>query len=205
MTRTCPNCGTNNRDSAIFCNNCGLRLEPAAAQTAGTPQVITAVKDAADPAATLVTAPAEADPGSTMPGMPAVTDTIPHPAPGTGMLPPDTLIRERYQITEKLGQGGMAAVYKVKDLEKRGGLRAVKEMSQAALKDSEREQAIANFHAEADLLRALDHVGLPKFYEQFEQHDRYYLVMEFIDGETLENRLEKLGPGKGLPEVDVLD
>ncbi len=202
MPRICPNCGTDNRDGAIFCNRCGLQLVPSPAP--GASQVATVVRPADDPAATLVNRAANGDPRVTHPNMPAVSNTIIYPAHGTGLLPPDTLIRERYQIIEKLGQGGMAAVYKVKDLEKRGALRAIKEMSQAALKDSEREQAIANFHAEAELLRTLDHPGLPKFYEQFEQDDRYYLVMEFIDGETLETRQEKAG-NKALPEAEVME
>jgi serine/threonine protein kinase len=202
MPRICPTCGTPNRDSAIFCNQCGRQL--AASPASSATNVVTVVRPADDPAATLVNRAANGDPRITQPNIPAVSGTISYPAHGTGLLPPDTLIRERYQIIEKLGQGGMAAVYKVKDLEKRGALRAIKEMSQAALKDGEREQAIANFHAEADLLRGLDHPGLPKFYEQFEQEDRYYLVMEFIDGETLESRQEKAG-NKPLPEAEVMD
>jgi serine/threonine protein kinase len=180
-----------------------LVLSSASAQSAA--NVVTAFKQADDPAATLIKTAANADPRITNPVMPAVSGIISYPTHGTGLLPPDTLIHERYQIVDKLGQGGMAAVYKVKDLgDKRGGLRAIKEMGQASLKDSEREQAIANFHAEAELLRKLDHPGLPKFYEQFEQDDRYYLVMEFIDGETLETRQEKAG-GKALPETDVME
>jgi tRNA A-37 threonylcarbamoyl transferase component Bud32 len=146
------------------------------------------------------------DPGATNVNIPTDTGahTTPHVSPRTGLLPPQTLLRERYLILAKLGQGGMAAVYKVKDEGKRGEpLRAIKEMSQAALKEGEREQAIENFQTEAEMLKALDHPNLPKFYEQFQEEDRYYLVMEYIEGETLEDRLERAG--RSLPERDVTD
>lgn len=202
MTRSCPHCGTLNRDSAIFCNQCGALLTASAnAPGSNVGTVVRRVGD--DPNATIITAAAQ-DPRATIPQIPVVAGAsgTTRPTPGTGLLPPDTLINDRYLVVEKLGQGGMAAVYKVKDMEKRGGLRAIKEMSQAPLRDNEREQAILNFHAEAELLRSLDHPNLPKFYEQFEQEDRYYLVMEYVDGETLEDRLDRVG--KGLPEADVL-
>ncbi len=199
MMRTCPHCGTLNRDTAAYCNQCGLRLPVSVgdARRAGD-----------DPGATHVNVPTPDDPGATQANIPAA-DSATHPTPPggprTGLLPPQMLLRERYLILEKLGQGGMAAVYKVKDASvKRGeALRAIKEMSQGALKESEREQAIENFHTEAEMLKTLDHKNLPKFYDQFQEEDRYYLVMEYIEGETLEDRLER--EGKGLPERDVLD
>ncbi len=213
--RTCPHCGTLNRDTATYCNQCGALLVPSASPAGVASAVGQAANNPAAPAGgdtggtppgvTLVTA-ASSDPRVTNPNIPTVvgTHTTPHVSPRTGMLSPQTILNNRYLIVEKLGQGGMAAVYKVKDEAKKGEpLRAIKEMSQGALKESEREQAIANFHAEAELLRSLDHRNLPKFYEEFQDEDRHYLVMEFIDGETLEDRLERVG--KGLPEADVLN
>src|SRR5579871_1263435 len=136
MMRTCPHCGTLNRDTAAYCNQCGLRLPVSVgdARRAGD-----------DPGATHVNVPTPDDPGATQANIPAA-DSATHPTPPggprTGLLPPQMLLRERYLILEKLGQGGMAAVYKVKDASvKRGeALRAIKEMSQGALKESEREQ-----------------------------------------------------------------
>ncbi len=218
MTRICPHCGTSNREDAKFCNQCGALLIAPTGTTQTNASVASVVgQKANDPGATLVTVASPDDPGATIPNIPALdpgatnpnipsvtgTHTTPHISPRTGLLPPETLVHERYLIVEKLGQGGMAAVYKVKDTAKRGDpVRAIKEMSQAALKESEREQAIENFHSEAEMLRTLDHPNLPKFYEQFQEEDRNYLVMEFIEGETLEDRLERVG--KGLPEADVM-
>ncbi len=207
MIRICPHCGTSNRDDAKFCNQCGALLIASPGATQTNVSVASAVGQAAnDPAATLVTVISPSgDPGATIPQIPIITGThtTPHISPRTGLLPPETLLQERYLIVEKLGQGGMAAVYKAKDTGRRGApIRAIKEMSQATLKESEREQAHENFHSEAEMLRTLDHANLPKFYEQFQEDDRHYLVMEFIDGETLEDRLEHAG--KGLPESDVM-
>jgi serine/threonine protein kinase len=202
MMRTCPHCGTLNRDSATYCNQCGALLTAPASPAGGTSGA--ARRSGDDPGATLITVTSPDDPGATQTNIPTATGTHTTP-PRTGLLPPQMLLRERYLIVEKLGQGGMAAVYKVKDTTVKRGeqLRAIKEMSQGALKESEREQAIENFHAEAEMLKALDHRNLPKFYEQFQEEDRYYLVMEYIDGETLEDRLER--EGKPLPERDVMD
>jgi tRNA A-37 threonylcarbamoyl transferase component Bud32 len=208
MMRTCPHCGTLNRANATYCNQCGALLAGSASPAGVANSAASAVGQRAnDPGATLVTVTNPDDPGATNVNIPTNASgahTTPHISPRTGLLPPQTLLAERYLILEKLGQGGMAAVYKAKDEAKRGEpLRAIKEMSQAALKESEREQAIENFQAEAEMLKALDHPNLPKFYEQFQEEDRYYLVMEYIEGETLEDRLERVG--KGLPERDVMD
>ncbi|HEY7357236.1 MAG TPA: protein kinase, partial [Ktedonobacterales bacterium] len=206
MMRTCPHCGTLNRDNATYCNQCGALLAAPPAHAGGVNGA--ARRSGDDPGATLVTVASPDDPGATQTNVPvaaANAHTTPPGSPRTGLLPLQMLLRERYLILEKLGQGGMAAVYKVKDSAvKRGeSLRAIKEMSQGALKESEREQAIENFHTEAEMLKTLDHKNLPRFYDQFQEEDRYYLVMEYIEGETLEDRLER--EGKGLPETDVLD
>ena len=43
------------------------------------------------------------------------------------------------------------------------------------------------------LLAHLTHPNLPRIYEQFTESGRSYLVMDFIEGETLEDHLERLG------------
>jgi serine/threonine protein kinase/ribosomal protein L40E len=112
----------------------------------------------------------------------------------TGQLAPNYLLKQRYQIQTQLGQGGFGAVYQAADTQLGDRLVAIKEMSQFSLRASERAQAIDAFRQEAILLAGLTHPNLPRVYEQFEELTRWYLVMDFIEGETLEDRLSKQGP-----------
>jgi serine/threonine protein kinase len=109
----------------------------------------------------------------------------------TGLLSSQSLLHGgRYRILEMVGRGGMGAVYKASDLQLHNRIVAIKEMSQDGLAGQELQDAIASFTREAELLTHLSHPGLPHIYEQFEDNGRRYLVMEFIEGETLEELLE---------------
>jgi serine/threonine protein kinase len=84
----------------------------------------------------------------------------------------------------------MGAVYQAKDL-KRHVLCAIKEMSLSMVPPEEQAQAIQNFKDEAKILWGLNHPNLPTFYGFFSENQRHFLVMEFIDGRTLEDLLEQ--------------
>jgi len=107
----------------------------------------------------------------------------------TGQLDPRTLLRKRYVIVRTIGHGGMAAVYEARDT-RRGTPCAIKEMSLSTVPANERAQAIQNFLAEARILSRLKHPNLPEFTDFFTEGTRHFLVMEFIDGNTLEDLLE---------------
>ncbi|HTI15962.1 MAG TPA: protein kinase [Dictyobacter sp.] len=92
----------------------------------------------------------------------------------------------RYVVIKLLGQGGMGAVYKAMDMQEQQRIVAMKEMSQSGLSAQELQEAIASFTHEAELLSRLRHRHLPRVYHQFEEHGRSYLVMDFIEGQTLE-------------------
>ena len=103
----------------------------------------------------------------------------------TGHLDPRTLLRKRYVIARAIGRGGMAAVYEARDT-RRGTSCAIKEMSLSTVPQNERPQAIQNFLAEARILSRLNHPNLPAFTDFFTEGTRHFLVMEYIDGSTLE-------------------
>jgi len=107
----------------------------------------------------------------------------------TGQLDPRTLLRKRYVIVRTIGHGGMAAVYEARDT-RRGTSCAIKEMSLSTVPTQERPQAIQNFLAEARILSRLNHPNLPAFTDFFTEGTRHFLVMEFVDGKTLEDLLE---------------
>ncbi|GHO58639.1 pectinesterase family protein [Ktedonobacter robiniae] len=122
----------------------------------------------------------------------------------TGLLTTSHTLKQRYSILDKIGQGGFGAVYKVEDMLFQNALRAVKEMGMRGLSPQETQEAIAAFKNEAVLLANLSHPNLPHIYDHFEGHGRWYLVMDYVEGETLEKRLEQ-APGGKLSIEQVLE
>ncbi len=113
----------------------------------------------------------------------------------TGSLPEETLLAGRYQLLSRIGQGGMGAVYKAADTRFNNRPVAIKEMSSTGLPPARLQEAEAAFEREAHLLADLLHPNLPRIYEHFAENDRSYLVMDFIEGQTLEEYLEQIGGG----------
>lgn len=141
--------------------------------------------------------------------------TFPHNAPFTsanssvsstltGRLSQQHMLKQRYVILTQIGRGGFGAVYKAADTQFGNRTVAVKEMSQSSLKPEDVVRASEDFRREAQLLAGLIHPNLPRIYEQFTDTGRSYLVMDFIDGNTLEDTLTRLNRRK-LPIEKVLD
>lgn len=109
----------------------------------------------------------------------------------TGTLPEQTLLNTRYQLETRIGQGGMGAVYKAIDTKFNNRTIAIKEMSRAGLSPTSIQEAEAAFEREAQILGELLHPNLPRIYDHFTDGERSYLVMDFIEGQTLEDFTEK--------------
>ena len=122
----------------------------------------------------------------------------------TGSLAEQTLLSERYQLVSLIGQGGMGAVYKAVDTRFNNRPIAIKEMSRSGLTPARIQEAEESFEREARLLADLLHPNLPRIYDHFTQGERSYLVMDFIEGRSLEEFLESAN-GKPLPLDQVLD
>jgi serine/threonine protein kinase len=116
--------------------------------------------------------------------------------PMTKSLPVGTPLQGgRYQIIGQLGHGGMGAVYLAKDLELFGRLCVVKQMRPFFATQSERRKAEEDFQREAEVLARLNHPGhprIPEVYGYFVEGVDQFLVMKYIEGESLERRLERL-------------
>lgn len=103
-------------------------------------------------------------------------------------------LQNRYRILGLLGQGGMGAVYLAADTRLGGKTIAIKEMSDASLSTiQQRQQAIDAFRQEAQMLALLNHPNLPKVTDYFTENGKHYIVMEFVEGETLEDYLGRRG------------
>ncbi len=120
----------------------------------------------------------------------------------TGLLIPSHLLKGRYRILVQVGRGGFGAVYQAEDRQLGNRLVAIKEMSQYGLASQELRQAIDAFQHEAIMLAGLRHPNLPRIYDQFAEAGRQYLVMDFIEGQTLEAYVGQRGGF--LPANEVL-
>jgi len=110
-------------------------------------------------------------------------------------LAPGSILNNRYRIVSILGQGGMGAVYRAFD-ENLGIHVAVKE--NLFLTDEYARQ----FQREANIMASLRHPNLPRVGDYFfVPNQGQYLVMDYIDGEDLRQRIERMGT---LPEKDVI-
>lgn len=102
-------------------------------------------------------------------------------------LEKNTLLHTRYRIIEILGQGGMGSVYSAVD-ENLGNTVAIKENLFTT------DEYARQFRLEAVILANLKHPNLPRVYDHFVLGDLgQYLVMDFIEGEDLRQRMERQG------------
>lgn len=109
-----------------------------------------------------------------------------------GQLPEGTLLNERYRIRRALGHGGMGTVYLAQH-ERLDTVVAVKEVRGQFSKEEEFRTALQQCEREARFLVRLNHPNLPKVTDAFIENNRFYLVMEYIQGVTLEQRLRDEG------------
>lgn len=101
-------------------------------------------------------------------------------------LKKEEVLRGRYKIRERIGQGGMGSIYLADDLRLAGRLCALKEVEyDRALPQKILDEAREQFLREATVLARLDHPNLPKVSDFFSNGPRDYLVMDYIPGKDL--------------------
>lgn len=119
-----------------------------------------------------------------------------------------TLSGGRYTLEKLIASGGMGAVYRAIDTRFNRPC-AVKEMLDEFRNEQERVQAVEWFSREATLLLDLNHPCIPRVRDFFAENQHHYLVMDFIDGFTLAEKLELegnvvgVGGARGIPELQA--
>jgi serine/threonine protein kinase len=103
------------------------------------------------------------------------------------MLPPNTILQNRYRVIRELGHGGMGTVYEALD-QRVNCIVAVKETIAGTSDEARRA-----FEREASLLGNLRHSALPKVMDYFSEDEGDFLVMEFIPGYDLAELLDLRG------------
>lgn len=114
------------------------------------------------------------------------------------MIAPSTIVGGRYRVVRSLGGGGMKLVYLAEDLRLAGRSCALAEMVDSITSPDLQQQAVAAFQREADMLAKLSNEHIPRIFDRFSEANHHYLVMEYIDGVTLEDELRTNG-GKLAP------
>ena len=95
-----------------------------------------------------------------------------------------------YKIIEKIGEGGMGAVYKGIDemLDREVAVKVLRPEL------ASQPNVVERFRTEAKTLAKLNHTNIATVYNFIHQDDHYFMVMEFVRGETFDNMIRRNGP-----------
>ncbi len=166
----CAHCGSTNPPGARFCGQCSGALTGATA----------VAHTCADCGGSI------ADDGLSCPRCARHVQTGVAAPAGDEALRSGTVLAGRYTVVRALGRGGMGTVYEVTDGRLGGKRWALKLMTSAALDAASRASALEAFTREATLLAGLSHPNLPSVVDFFSENSRHCLVMEYVEGQTLE-------------------
>lgn len=172
MSLFCEECGAANAEQASHCFACHATLQPpgsSLAQPLDRASTSTTSSPMASSAATRTTST-----GSTK------------------------LLNGRYDIIREVGQGGFGVVYESWDTRKRKKHEtvAIKQINLSTLSTREIIDATDSYNREVGILSQLKHKSLPTIYDHFTDPDHWYLVMDYIQGETLEDYMKQAPQGR---------
>ena len=162
----CPYCKAENRDGVRYCSNCGRLIDPAALSGVSSNSLTVASTQAK---------------GIT-PGGSGGSHTL---SVGT------TLQGGRYVIKKVLGQGGMGAALLATDKRVNNKPVVIKELVSDSSDPNKIKEDERNFKQEMMTLAALHHPLIPAVTDSFDENLRYFMVQDYVEGENLEERMER--------------
>jgi serine/threonine protein kinase len=105
----------------------------------------------------------------------------------------------RYQVDSLINIGGMGYIYEGTDILLKRNV-AIKELIDRFTDPAERSEAIERFKREAEMLCKLKHPAIPMFFEYFVENQRYYMVMDYVEGLDLKKVMKRLkDAGREIP------
>ena len=110
-----------------------------------------------------------------------------------------TVIAGKYEVLKEIGRGGMSIVYLANDTHL-NKLWAVKEVKKKGSGKND-EIVVNSLLAEANMVKRLDHAALPRIVDIIDNGTTIYIVMDFIEGESLDKILNEFG---AQPEEKVI-
>lgn len=122
----------------------------------------------------------------------------------SGDFLPGMLLARRYKIEQEIGRGGFSVVYRATDLNARNLAVAIKRIQLSALNPRQIIDATETFNRELTMLARFKSMsGVPAFYEHLTDAENWYLIMQYIPGQTLEEYLKKK-PGGYIEENEAV-
>lgn len=113
------------------------------------------------------------------------------------------VLGDKYKILNIVGKGGMSVVYLAWD-EKLNRNWAIKKIQKSG-EDKEKNAIENSAEVEIDLLRKFDHAYLPRIVDLYSTNENFYIVMDFIEGKTLQDEIrDRKEQGELIPLEDVL-
>jgi len=175
----CPVCGVRNRDTASFCIACGFRMSKGSKVL---DQSKSKIRKPAKPNYGRLQKRAE-ETKRIQRRKKIVSSPDLHPIPVS-------LRMDRYRIVRQLGQGGMGRVFLAHDTALDYPV-VVKEMLPVFVSMKQKEYMEKRFRGEAKILFRLKHLSLPRVTDCFEENHSLFLVMEYIEGQNLEQLIKR--------------
>src|SRR5437763_7667685 len=129
------------------------------------------------------------------------------------LTPGSRLQGGRYVIKKILGEGGMGAALLATDLRLDGKSVVIKELLSDNTDPAKRQEDVRNFKREVATLAHLDHPLIPNVTDHFQEGSRYFMVQEYVEGENLEERMDRVNSpmkerealGYASEVLDILD